>query len=96
LLEQAVRTGSIEIVQQLLDAGFDVNQTYPKHMTALQRAIDSGCMVEMTKLLLQEGADTSIKFRDKTAQESVNFKKCWFNKEWKEDAFLKENLYLKP
>jgi ankyrin repeat protein len=90
LLEQAVRTGSIEIVQQLLDAGFDVNQTYPKHMTALQRAIDSGCMVEMTKFLLHKGADPSIKFRERTAQESVNYKKCWLSKEWKEDTFLKK------
>lgn len=60
-LHLAARFGDAAMVDQLLDAGADVNRASPRRkMTALHWAAAAGHL-EATKILLHRGADPTLK-----------------------------------
>lgn len=59
LLHKAVRSGSIEVVQAILDAGSDVNEQGDFGETPLHAAVDDD-LVEIATLLMSRGADPSL------------------------------------
>jgi Domain of unknown function (DUF4253)/Ankyrin repeats (3 copies)/Ankyrin repeat len=75
LLECATRSGNIEIVRFLLDRGLPVNGHWKPvneairkigHDTPLIQAVDEG-EVEVTRVLLEAGADRDAKYQGQTA-----------------------------
>ncbi|KAI9834920.1 MAG: hypothetical protein M1819_002643 [Sarea resinae] len=57
-VKSAVESGSIEIVQMLLNAGADVNDQWDDERTALQRAVQKNNN-DMVQLLMEAGADVN-------------------------------------
>jgi uncharacterized protein len=68
-IHEAVRSGNVEVVRIILDAGAYVNQQNDLSETPLHLAVEED-MLEVAKLLLERGADPSItRIFDETALE---------------------------
>lgn len=61
ILIDAVRSGNLEIVRMLVDAGADVNQVDNILETPLHSAVTSDENIELVRFLVREGSDISAK-----------------------------------